>query len=113
VHMSSLGPGLYLRNTLHQQSAFYRKSLFDREMFDFSLKVLADYDYHLLLFKLKVPSARIDVMIAECEASGLSKQFNQSLYREEFRLKRKRLGWLSALLLSPIIASKFLLKQLR
>jgi putative colanic acid biosynthesis glycosyltransferase len=113
VHMSSMGVGLYLRNTLHQQSAFYRSSLFEKEVFDASMKVLADYDFHLFLFKKKVPSRRIDVMIAECEASGLSKQFNRALYVEEFRLKRKRLGMLTALLLSPMIVAKFALKQLR
>jgi putative colanic acid biosynthesis glycosyltransferase len=113
VHMSSLGSGLYLRNTLHQQSAFYKKVLFENEMFDTSLKVLADYDFHILLLQQKVTSKRIDVMVAECEASGLSKQFNRALYAEEFRLKRKRLGLLRTLLLTPIIAAKFLLKQLR
>lgn len=113
VHMSSLGSGLYLRNTLHQQSAFYRISLLEKEMFDASMKVLADYDFHLFLFKQKVPSKRIDVLVAECEASGLSKQFNRALYREEFRLKRKRLGVLTALLLSPIIVAKFVMKQIR
>ncbi len=113
VHMSSMEGGLYLRNTLHQQSAFYRSSLFDKQLFDCSMKVLADYDFHLFLFKQKVRSKRIEVMIAECEASGLSKQFNRSLYWEEFRLKRKRLGVLTTLLLSPIIVAKFVMKQLR
>jgi glycosyltransferase involved in cell wall biosynthesis len=113
VHMSSMGSGLYLRNTLHQQSAFYRKSLFEKEMFDSALKVLADYDFHLLLFKQKVAYKSVDLMVAECEASGLSKQFTSSLYVEEFRLKRKRMGLLYALLMSPIIATKFVLKQLR
>jgi putative colanic acid biosynthesis glycosyltransferase len=113
VHMSSLGNALYLRNTLHQQSAFYRKSLFEKEQFDTSLKVLADYDFHLALFTQKVAYKSVDSMIAECEASGLSKQFNSSLYLEEFRLKRKRLGLLFALLLAPIITAKFVLKQLR
>jgi len=113
VHMSSMGSGLYLRNTIHQQSAFYRKSLFEKEMFESSLKVLADYDFHLSLFKQNVPSKRMDVMVAECEASGLSKQFNRSLYLEEFRLKRKRLGLLTSLLLTPFIFAKFIIKQLR
>jgi glycosyltransferase involved in cell wall biosynthesis len=113
VHMSSMGSGLYLRNTLHQQSAFYRRSLFELQQFDSSLKVLADYDFHLFLFKQGITGIRVDILIAECEASGLSKQFNRSLYAEEFRLKRKRLGNVTALLLAPIIAGKFILKQLR
>lgn len=113
VHMSSMTSGLYLRNTLHQQSAFYRKDLFEMEMFDTSLKVLADYDFHLWLFIQKVPFKKIDVMVAECEASGLSKQFNRALYQEEFHLKRKRFGLAIALLLSPAILAKFALKKIR
>jgi len=113
VHMSSMGSGLYMRNTLHQQSAFYRRSLFEHQQFDTSLKVLADYDFHLFLFKQGITGIRVDILIAECEASGLSKQFNRSLYAEEFRLKRNRLGIVIALLLAPIIAGKFILKQLR
>lgn len=113
VHMSSMGSGLYLRNTLHQQSAFYRKSLFEKEMFDSSLKVLADYDFHLSLFERKVTIKKMELLVAECEASGLSKQFNLSLYLEEYRLKRKRLGLLKSLLLTPFILAKFIIKQLR
>jgi glycosyltransferase involved in cell wall biosynthesis len=113
MHMSSMGPLLYLKNTLHQQSAFYRKTLFTDEAFDASMRVLADYDFHLQLYKHKTPFKKLDVVVAACDASGLSKQFKWSLYREEFKLKRKRLGTLSALFLSPIIGLKFLLKQLR
>ena len=36
-----------------------------------------------------------------------------SLYLEEFRLKRKRLGLLTSLLLTPFIFAKFIIKQLR
>jgi putative colanic acid biosynthesis glycosyltransferase len=113
VHISSMGAGLYLRNTLHQQSAFYRRSLFANQLFDTSLKVLADYDFHLHLLLLGERGQQVDLVIAECEASGLSKQFNRALYQEEFRLKRKRLGLVNAFLLAPIIFGKFLLKQLR
>jgi putative colanic acid biosynthesis glycosyltransferase len=113
VHISSMGAGLYVRNTLHQQSAFYRRSLFANQLFDASLKVLADYDFHLHLLLLGERGQQVDLVIAECEASGLSKQFTRSLYLEEFQLKRKRMGLVKALLLAPIIFGKFLLKQLR
>jgi putative colanic acid biosynthesis glycosyltransferase len=113
MHISSMSPLIYLKNTLHQQSAFYRKSLLSHEAFDASMRVLADYDFHLQLYKHKTPFKKLDVVVAACDASGLSKQFKWSLYQEEFKLKQKRLGTLSALLLSPIIGLKFLLKQLR
>jgi len=113
MHLSSMGPMIYLKNTLHQQSAFYRKTLFTPESFDPSMHVLADYDFHLQLYRNKTPFTKLDVVVAACDASGLSKQFKWSLYREEFTLKRKRLGSLSALMLAPIIGLKFMLKQLR
>ena len=113
MHLSSMGPMIYLKNTLHQQSAFYRKTLFTNEAFDASMRVLADYDFHLQLYKQKTPFTKLDVVVAACDASGLSKQFKWSLYREEFRLKSKRMGALSTVMLSPIIGMKFLLKQLR
>ena len=78
VHISSMGAGLYVRNTLHQQSAFYRRSLFANQYFDTSLKVLADYDFHLHLLLLGEHGQQVDLVIAECEASGLSKQFTRS-----------------------------------
>lgn len=113
VHISSIGAGLYIRNTLHQQSAFYSKRLFEQTMFDASLRVLADYDFHLWLFKRAIRSTQVDLVIAKCEASGLSKQFKVALYREEFRLKKKQLGSIAALLLCPVIAAKYFLKQLK
>jgi glycosyltransferase involved in cell wall biosynthesis len=113
IHLSSMGPLLYIKNTLHQQSAFYRKSLFNNEAFDASMRVLADFDFHLALYSKQIPFKKLELVIAACDASGLSKQFKWSLYREEFRLKRKRLGMLAALFLLPTIGLKFLLKQLR
>jgi len=113
VHISTVGSGLYFRNTLHQQSAFYSRRLFEQTMFDTTLRVLADYDFHLQLLRQGIRSTRVDLVIAECEAAGISKQFNAALYREEFQLKKKRLGWFSAILLSPMIGAKYLLKQLR
>jgi glycosyltransferase involved in cell wall biosynthesis len=113
VHISSMQALIYLKNTLHQQSVFYRRSLFEKHSFDTKLKVLADYDFHLHLFLQGERGKHLDLVIAECEASGLSKQFKWSLYREEFRLKRTRMGLAKALLLAPIIIGKFVLKQLR
>jgi len=113
VHISSMRALIYLKNTLHQQSVFYRRSLFEKHFFDTTLKVLADYDFHLHLFLQGERGKHLDLVIAECEASGLSKQFKWSLYREEFRLKRTRMGLVKALLLAPIIIGKFVLKQLR
>ena len=43
MHISSMRPLIYLKNTLHQQSAFYRKRILINEAIDESISVLADY----------------------------------------------------------------------
>lgn len=111
VHISSMTSMLYVRNTLHQQSVFYHRSLFIETNFDPSLKVLADYDFHLHLFSKGQTGKYVDVVVAHCDASGLSKQFNSSLYREEYRLKKKQLGIVAAMLLVPVLILKYLLKK--
>lgn len=111
LHVSKFGRALYWRNTVHQQSAFYHRSLFNTMRFDDSLKILADYDFHLRLFRDKVRSAHHRLVIARCSARGLSKNFNRKLYSEELRLKRKRLPLHLYLLNVPWVVAKFLGKQ--
>lgn len=111
LHISEFGKLLYWKNSLHQQSVFYHRSLFSDFRFDEKLKVLADYDFHLLLLKKKIPYSKIDEVIAHCEASGLSKQFGWSLYEEELLIKRKRLSPLLYLVNVPFVMMKFLRKK--
>ncbi len=113
LHTSSLGMEIYIRNTLHQQSAFYNSRLFDNTLFDTSLRVLGDYDFHLSLYQRGIRGEHVDLLVARCDASGLSKQFNWALYREELWMKSKRIGLLATTLLSPLIVAKFLFKQLK
>lgn len=113
LHTSSLGIQIYIRNTLHQQSAFYSSRLFESTLFDTSLRVLSDYDFHLSLYQRGISGEHVDLLVARCDASGLSKQFNWALYREEIWMKRKRIGLLATTLLSPLIVAKFLFKQLK
>lgn len=113
LHTSSLGIQIYIRNTLHQQSAFYSSRLFESTLFDTSLRILSDYDFHLSLYQRGISGEHVDLLVARCDASGLSKQFNWALYREELWMKRKRIGLLATTLLSPFIVVKFLFKQLK
>ncbi len=87
MHKSSFGSGLLWRNTLHQQSAFYHRDLFERFKLNSTYKVLADYALHLQLYHEKIASQYLDITIAKCEARGLSKNFEWSLYAEEIKLK--------------------------
>ncbi|HEY8404842.1 MAG TPA: glycosyltransferase family 2 protein [Flavobacteriales bacterium] len=112
LHKSSFGSELKWKNTLHQQGAFYHRSLFKQFRFDEQLIVLADYDFHLKLWKENIPAQRIDTIIAKCEASGLSKQFIWSLYKEELLIKKRRLSTLPYLINLPLVVLKYWRKKL-
>lgn len=112
IHKSKFGKGLYWRNTLHQQSAFYHASLFQNFRFDEKLKVLGDYDFHLFLMLQKTTYQEVNELVAICEASGLSKTFNTDLYREELRMKRKCLPPILFVLNIPLVWAKYLRKKL-
>lgn len=95
IHISKFNNTIYWRNTLHQQSVFYHKNLFSGFRFNTRYRVLADYDFHLMLFSQKTSVREVPDTIAICRAGGLSKQFNAALYREEIEIKKQRLGlWL-------------------
>lgn len=112
LHISEFGKTLYWKNSLHQQAAFYHRSLFQDFRFDEKLKVLADYDFHLALLDKSVSTKKTNEVIAYCESSGLSKQFNWSLYKEELSIKSKRLSPLLYFINIPFVMMKFLRKKL-
>lgn len=115
IHISRFDGDICLRNTLHQQSVFYHRSLFAVRNFNVSYKILADYDFHLSLFEDRIQSKYVDILVARCQAGGLSKNFKWTLYREEIRMKRthvERQGLLFRLLYIPSIMAKFLMKKI-
>ena len=79
----------WLKNTLHHQSAFYRRNLFTNRKFDENFKVLADYDFNLNLFKSRINSQKVNLKIANCNYKGISKNYNWNLYKEDYLLKVK------------------------
>ena len=92
VHESRFGGGLRWRNTLHHQGCLYRRRVFEEGIFDTRYKILADYDLNIRLWKKGCRAVETGIMMAECEAGGLSKQFGGALYREELALKRQGLN---------------------
>lgn len=111
IHRSTFDWKILFRNTVHQQGAFYARKLFSPFKFEEQYKVLADYDFHLILYYNKTPYLQIDEVIAICGADGLSKKFNWSLYKEELKMKQKRLSLPIWFINIPIICLKFLLKK--
>jgi len=101
------------KNTLHQQGCFYSREWLIKYPFDASLKVLADYDLHLTLFcNEQVSSVTYDNTIAICEARGLSKQFNYSLYKEELKIKRKHFRGLEFAVQFVWVHLKYVIKKI-
>ena len=78
------------RNFAHHQAAFYRRTLFaEHDGFDPSLKIAADYDFNLRLWKAHVRFKPIPLRIAACRPGGLSDAGRWSTYGEEIRVRHR------------------------
>ncbi|SNR16818.1 Probable transmembrane protein of unknown function. Putative glycosyl transferase, group 2 family protein [Tenacibaculum jejuense] len=109
---SSFSSKLWIKNTLHHQSVFYKKILFRNIKYDTSFKVLADYHFNLYLFRNKVNHIKINETIAICGAEGISKNYNWNLYKEDIRLKIKNSNILFAIFFWTLGISKYLFRKL-
>ncbi|MFY7712265.1 glycosyltransferase family 2 protein [Tenacibaculum sp. MEBiC07804] len=96
--ISSFTSKLWFKNTVHHQSVFYKRELFDNVRYDENYKVLADYHLNLQLFKQGIAYKKIDSIVAVCGGEGISKNYNWNLYREEIQLKTA----LTSIFIKPI-----------
>lgn len=87
-HIPKWGKALLLKNTVHHQGALYHCSLFNNYRYPTDLRILGDYHLNLTLYNSETPAHVTDIHVASCAQGGLSKRFEPSLYREEWRLKR-------------------------
>lgn len=91
------------RNFVHHQSAFYRRSLFDENGgFDPSLRIMADYDFNVRLWKARVRFKPIPLRIAACGSRGISDSAAWQVYREQIAVRHRyfpawRCWWWDAL----------------
>ncbi|MGB0424580.1 MAG: glycosyltransferase [Flavobacteriales bacterium] len=85
---------LVWRNVSHHQGILYHHSIFENKIFNEELKVLADYSLNLELFNEGTRAKLFPGTLAKCAAQGISKNFQSSLYAEEWSFKKKLLtGW--------------------
>lgn len=112
IHNSSFSSRLYWKNTLHQQSVLYHRSLFHSFRFNPSYTVLADYDFHLRLYAKKISYLYKPIKVAICSAQGLSKTFSRNLYRQEWSIKKQTLPFWALAINAFWIPIKWALKQL-
>jgi putative colanic acid biosynthesis glycosyltransferase len=88
-HLAS-SPRPLARNFVHHQGAFYRRSLFaENGEFDASLRVMADYDFNLRLWKKHVRFKPFALCVARCGAGGVSDRGAWRGYREEIRVRHR------------------------
>lgn len=98
IFNSSWSFKFWLKNTLHHQSAFYRKDLFTTQKFSKDYKILADYALNLSFFCKKVKVEKVNQTISICNPYGISKNKNWPHYKEEIKLKTD----VSSKLLQPV-----------
>jgi putative colanic acid biosynthesis glycosyltransferase len=78
------------RNFVHHQSALYRRTLFEENgAFDASLRVMADYEFNVRIWKSDVRFKPIPVRIAACGTGGLSDGGGWRGYREEITVRHR------------------------
>jgi putative colanic acid biosynthesis glycosyltransferase len=86
------GPGRHVRvrNFVHHQSAFYRRALLvDHGGFDESLRVMADYDLNLRLWRRGVAFGSGKLPVTVCGIGGHSDSGRWRGYAEEIRVRHR------------------------
>jgi len=91
--LPSWGASLTWRNTIHHQGLVAPSAWLKDPSLDPQWKVLADYAWLLDQRNLgRQVVCHPDLTLCEVPGGGLSRSFTPSLYWEEWRMKRKRLG---------------------
>jgi putative colanic acid biosynthesis glycosyltransferase len=88
---SRLDSKILLHNTLHHQSCFYSRRIFDDFRYDASLNVISDYEVNLIAFMRDYPYIKVSPIIAMCRDGGVSTSKSSfSMYISETNVIRKR-----------------------
>lgn len=98
-----------LHNTIHHQSAFYRRELFYTYRFDSSLKIIADYELNLIIYLRSKPAKGFTEIVANCTYGGSSQNIKLSL-EETNKIRGKHISPFLNYCLSQILRTKFFLK---
>jgi len=82
------------RNTIHHQSAFYRKELFNEFEYDTNLSVLSDYELNYRIYRQGLKHRYLSRVIAVQGISGASRKIsNRRVYVEMYRVRKKLIGF--------------------
>ncbi len=83
-------PNPLARDFVPRASAFYRRTLFaENDGFDPSFGALADYEFHVRLWKHRVRFKPLPLRIAACGVHGSVHDRRWRMYREEMRVRHR------------------------
>jgi putative colanic acid biosynthesis glycosyltransferase len=112
-YRSRFDANLYLKNRLHHQGAFYRRSTVAGWRYDLSYRAFADYELNLKLYLAKVKAVKVPVVVSQCQVGGLSGRVLWSGWQEEIAIRRRHLGWWASLPWDACGALRYGLKQMQ
>ncbi|GAB3547787.1 glycosyltransferase family 2 protein [Spirosoma fluminis] len=103
---SSINLKMALSNTIHHQSAFYNRRLFDMFRYDTAQKIMSDYDLNLFIYKQKRAYKQINTCVAICGSSGISSVDKKSLH-ETNRIRSKHYNRAMNIIISAVLRLKY------
>jgi len=111
--VSNLGPQMLFRNSIHHQGVFYKQSLFSTFRYDEHLRMNADYELNLTLFRLGRTAIGINRVISIYDSGGVSDKGRWEGYGVEIRIRRKHLGTCRSMPFDFVTLLKFLYKRVK
>ena len=85
IYRLATRPRPIARNFVHHQATLYRRTVFQEHGgFDATLRIMADYDFNLRLWKSRVRFRSLALRLAICGTGGLSDRGGWLGYREEW-----------------------------
>jgi len=91
IRKSSVSARTQYINTVHHQSAFYRRELFAAFKYNDTYKVSADYELNLLVFLKRIKVLKVDRVVCIVGLGGVSNTVNFGGYAEEIQIRNKYL----------------------
>jgi len=95
-------------NSLNHQCIFYKRTIFNRLMYDISYKLAADYKLNLILYVNRVKSLkRKNIIISNFGSGGASSLNKPQGFLEECLVRKEVLGSIFGSILNSILYLKF------
>lgn len=91
VRKSSISAKTRYINTVHHQSAFYRRKLFDLFTYNSDYRISADYELNLKIFLERMNVLRIERLVCIVGMGGVSGRVDYRGYAEEIEIRNNYL----------------------